>query len=282
MPVKKICVGLPVFNGENFLAPAIESILSQTFSDFDFIIADNASTDSTESICRHYADKDSRIRYYRNKSNIGVFKNFNLVYSLSNCEFFKWACSDDQCKPTLLSTCIDVLDADPSIILTYAKAGFIDENNKALGKEDPGWDLQSEDPVKRGEYVISSYHYINSFYGLIRSSVLNQTDLFPVFPGGDIVLLYQMSLIGRFYEIPEILYSRRLHSASSVNNVNNKDFFPDMKKSSSLSRYKYFYKHTLNSKIKYKNKIRLLIMLAKKIRWDRENIMNDIKSRFSS
>ncbi len=75
-----VSIGLPVYNGDNFLAEAIDSILRQTMEDFELIISDNASTDRTEEICREYAAGDSRIRYYRNESNLGAMANYNLVF----------------------------------------------------------------------------------------------------------------------------------------------------------------------------------------------------------
>ena len=98
----RVSIGLPVYNGENFLEFALDSILGQTFQDFELIISDNASTDATESICRRYAAKDSRIRYYRNPNNQGAAQNYNRVFALARGEYFKWAAHDDVCKPNYL------------------------------------------------------------------------------------------------------------------------------------------------------------------------------------
>lgn len=73
----RVSVGLPVYNGENFLKCALESILSQTYVDFELIISDNASEDATEAICKAFAEQDQRVHYYRNATNLGLFKNFN-------------------------------------------------------------------------------------------------------------------------------------------------------------------------------------------------------------
>ena len=76
-----VSIGLPVYNGENFVAEAIQCVLSQTFSDWELIISDNASTDRTVHICREFAAKDARIRVHQNKQNMGVCPNFNQVFS---------------------------------------------------------------------------------------------------------------------------------------------------------------------------------------------------------
>src|SRR6266511_793350 len=79
----RVSIGLPVFNVERFVAEAIDSILAQTFTDFEMIVSDNASTDRTEEICRQYAEKDERIRYVRNRENYGAAFNFNQTFHLS-------------------------------------------------------------------------------------------------------------------------------------------------------------------------------------------------------
>src|SRR6266404_4553072 len=68
--MKKVAIGLPVYNGDNYLAVAIDSILAQSYGDFDFLISDNASTDGTEEICQAYAQRDRRIRYIRQPKNV--------------------------------------------------------------------------------------------------------------------------------------------------------------------------------------------------------------------
>ncbi len=122
----RVSVGLPVYNGENFIKDALDSILAQTFEDFELIISDNASTDGTQQICRQYTSKDQRIRYIRNDGNIGASKNFNQVFELSSGEYFKWIAHDDLCAPEFLERCVEVLDQDPSIVLCFARPKAID------------------------------------------------------------------------------------------------------------------------------------------------------------
>src|SRR5262245_32943693 len=91
----RLCIGVPVYNGERYLEPAIGSLLAQTFSDFRLIISDNASTDGTEEICRALARRDRRIEYHRSTRNRGPAWNFNRVVELADAEYFKWAAYDD-------------------------------------------------------------------------------------------------------------------------------------------------------------------------------------------
>ena len=107
-PVPRVSVGLPVYNGERFLAQAIDSVLQQTHSDLELVISDNASTDRTEEICRSYTTQDSRVRYFRSSANIGACRNFSRVFELSRAPYFKWACYDDICVPGFLEKCVAV------------------------------------------------------------------------------------------------------------------------------------------------------------------------------
>ena len=95
----KVSIGMPVYNGEKFIREALDSLLAQTFTDFELIISDNASTDGTEAICRKYVERDSRIRYVRQTINRGGTANFLFVLSKARGEYFMWAAADDQWSP---------------------------------------------------------------------------------------------------------------------------------------------------------------------------------------
>src|SRR3954471_8256298 len=102
-----LSIGLSVYNGEPFIREALDSLLSQTFRDFELIVSDNASTDGTSEICEAYAARDSRVRYYRNEKNMGAGWNTRRVFSLARGQYFKWAACDDICAPEFLERCID-------------------------------------------------------------------------------------------------------------------------------------------------------------------------------
>lgn len=212
-----VSVGLPVYNGEKYLREAIESILAQSFEDFEFIIADNASIDRTEEICRRYAAQDSRIRYYRNEKNLGGALNFNYVFELSKGKYFKWAAHDDVCAPDLLSKCVAILDQDPSIVLCKPKAKAIDEKGNFLKNYDlPLVNVSSDRPQDRFANLILVRHGAFAIFGLIKASVLRKTPLIGPYVGSDTNLLAELGLLGRFYEIPEYLLFIRSHPERSV------------------------------------------------------------------
>src|SRR6185369_4346332 len=105
-----VSIGLPVYNGVNYLRQALDSLLAQTFGDWELILSDNGSTDATESICREFAARDGRIRYLREPVNRGATWNFNRVFELSRAPLFRWAAHDDVCSPELLERCVAALE----------------------------------------------------------------------------------------------------------------------------------------------------------------------------
>lgn len=217
--IPRVSIGVPVYNGEQLIGAALDSLLAQTFEDFELIISDNASTDATEEICRAYAAKDRRIRYYRNERNIGVARNFNRVFELSRGQYFKWHSHDDMCAPTMVERCVEVLDQMPSVILCYARSTIIDEHGTTIQYHFEDCNLRSPSPYQRYKH----YHYHNprcrsccAYYGLIRRSVLAQTPLMMPFIYSDANLLGELALRGEFYEVPEYLFWRRHHPSMAT------------------------------------------------------------------
>lgn len=99
-----VSIGMPVYNGEKYIQSALDSLLRQSYAEFELIISDNASTDSTESICRLYAGKDSRIKYFRQPYNFGAAANFQFVLDKARGTYFMWAACDDKWSPDWIET----------------------------------------------------------------------------------------------------------------------------------------------------------------------------------
>lgn len=215
----RLSIGMPVFNGEKYLKEALDSILAQSYPDFELIISDNASTDRTPQICRAYAAKDSRIRYYRNKRNVGASKNFNRVFKLSSGKYFKWAAHDDLLAPEFLSRCINVLDQDSSIVLCYTKASWIDEHGKLVSTQDYKMRIDSQKPHERFGELLSFHYPPNAIFGVMRAGSLRMTPLIGEYIGSDRNLLAEIGLIGRIHEIAEYLFFRRKHPDSFTDRV---------------------------------------------------------------
>jgi glycosyltransferase involved in cell wall biosynthesis len=211
----RLSIGLPVYNGERFLRFALDSILGQTYRDFELIISDNASNDGTMLICQDYAARDSRIRYYRNLENIGAAENFNRVFTLARGLYFKWAAADDLISPTFLEKCISILDQDPSVILSYTKVDRIDSSGELGGTYDYKMRVDDPAPHIRFSDLILINHFCVAIFGVFRRDSLARTPLIGKFVGSDRVLLAELGLQGRFCEIPEYLFHRRDHPQAS-------------------------------------------------------------------
>lgn len=217
--VPKVSIGLPVFNGGGVLEATLTALVNQTFPDFELIICDNASTDGTEAIGRAFAAQDPRVRYERNTTNIGLSGNYNRVFSLARGPYFKWATSDDVCLPGFLAPCVAVLDDRWDVVLAYPRTEFIDSSDKVLPIEDSSWHLPQDSATERFRLLLSVEHWVNSILGVIRRSALAKTRLMRNYPGSDYSLLAELSLQGKFIEVPEVLYRRRLHPGSMSQHV---------------------------------------------------------------
>lgn len=214
-----VSIGVPVFNGEKYLAQALDSLLAQTYTDFEVIISDNASTDGTQEICRAYTAKDQRVRYFRNEKNLGAAPNFNRTFELASGKYFKWAAYDDIHAPEFLAKCVEALDQNPDISLCFPKAKAIDEHGAFIDDYDPKPDTSSPKPEERFRNLILAPHMALQVFGLIRSSVLARTGLMGNYPSSDEVLLAELALLGRFYEVPERLFFTRLHAEQSIRGI---------------------------------------------------------------
>jgi glycosyltransferase involved in cell wall biosynthesis len=232
--VPAVCVGLPVYNGADYLVEAIESILNQSFSDFELLIQDNASTDATEQICRTYAAKDPRVSYARNPQNVGAAANYNLVFQRARGRYFKWMAHDDVCAPEFLERCVQALDADPAVVLCCGQAQLINDDGTPVdydwsrrcyvtrhgdrvGQIDPVYRAGGARPAGRFWDVLVRTMRTFEIFGLIRADVLRKTRLHGGYYGSDKVLLAHLSLLGRFHLLPEVLLYRRCHRAQSSN-----------------------------------------------------------------
>lgn len=219
----RVSIGMPVYNGEVYLRQSIESILAQTFQDFELIISDNGSSDRTEEICRAYAARDGRIRYYGESVNRGAAWNHNRVFELSRGEYFKWHCHDDLCDPTFLEKCVGVLDRDPSVVLCYSQFARIDQQGKLIEGTTFGWSPIASSPVsgiavahERFRTVIRRRNACEEIYGLMRRQAAEETRLIGAYTQSDDNFLAELALRGKFHEIPEPLFRYRLHPKKST------------------------------------------------------------------
>jgi glycosyltransferase involved in cell wall biosynthesis len=208
--VPRLSIGLPVYNGENYLAESLDALLGQTYEDFELIISDNASTDGTGDICRRYGKQDPRIRYYRQPSNIGLAPNHNFVVEQSTGELFKWASNDDLYARDLLERCVAALDEYPKVVLAHSWTAMIDGSGtvtKAL--EYPLATASPRAPDRFRSLLFDSGGDDDG--AVVRIDVLRQTAMKESYHHSDRTIITELALHGPFYQVPDWLYFRRDH-----------------------------------------------------------------------
>lgn len=230
--VPRLSVGLPVYNGEKYLAEAIDALLGQSYEDFELIISDNASTDSTADICHGYAKQDPRVRYIRQPRNIGLSPNHNFVVEQSRGEFFKWAACDDLYGRDLLQRCVDALDEYPDVVLAHSWTAAVDgAGNVAQAYKYPLATDSPSAPERFRSFMFGSSGLFESTdgtrrlvrmdnqgilracdeYGVIRTDVLRKVAPHDSYHHEDRIVVCELLLHGPFYQTPDWLYFRRDH-----------------------------------------------------------------------
>jgi glycosyltransferase involved in cell wall biosynthesis len=212
--VPRVSVGLPVYNGENFLEDAIRSVLRQTFGDLELVVCDNASVDRTQTICRDYAAMDPRLRYHRHPRNLGAAPNYNRCFALSQGELFKWLSHDDRLLPGYLAATVAALDAAPDAVLAHTVVDYIDAQGLVFAHYDSGLaQADHPDPARRFAALVLRSHACVDFFGTIRRTALEGSLLHARFHGADRALLAQLALRGRLLQLKTPLVQMREHQA---------------------------------------------------------------------
>ncbi len=214
-----ISVGVPAYNAEAFIVPALESLLGQRFRDIEVVVSDNCSTDGTERLCRELAARDPRLRYVRQPINRGGAANFNAVFALRHpgSRYFKWAAADDVYDPGYLTAVVDLLQSDPGIAVAHTLTHDIDEAGgflRAWG--DQGLPADHPDVAERFASLSQRNYQCFSIFGLMEAELLAGTRGLGYYAESDRVLLAELSLRGRLVDVPEALFFRRQHAGRSV------------------------------------------------------------------
>ena len=286
MPIPKVAIGLPVFNGEQHVRKALNSLLNQTYREFVVLISDNCSDDNTVEICKQTIGVDPRFKIVEQRFNIGAVPNFNYVARNTTSNYFKWMAADDTFHPTYLERCIEVMDCDQEVAWCHCRSDMIDDDGKswlnrisvydplveisADGKWWKGHPRQHYDSNVRvdrfGGVLLGTTWSVDS-YGLIRRSALNRTRLLEPIYGAEKVLMAELSLYGKYYHIPDMLFSQRIHSQASGNLSDKKSrqvFIANQKKigSARLSLLKAHVYSVLRSDLSFLQKLKALYVVS--------------------
>ena len=210
-----ISVGLPVFNGEKYLDNSIQAIIDQTYPEFTLIISDNASTDKTQEICEKWVKADERVTYTRNDRNLGAAENYNLLVDYADTDYFKWASADDLHEPAYLEKCVEILEEHPDVVMAYGKSSLIFENKPDPQEYEDGFHMVEDEPYERFKAFFDAPFLCNAIFGVMRTSVIRRTGKIGGYARSDRVLLGELLLHGKIYEVSEPLFLRRMHPERS-------------------------------------------------------------------
>jgi glycosyltransferase involved in cell wall biosynthesis len=210
----RLSIGLPVYNGEKYVAESLEALLGQSFTDFELIISDNASTDSTGDICRRYEKQDSRVRYFRQPRNVGMAPNVNFIVGQARGELYKEASHDDLYATNLLESCVEALDEYPQVVLVHSWTATLDgSGNVTAAYEYPLTTATPHAPERFRSMLFDSGG--DDDYGVMRMDVRRRIAPMGSHHHADRTITAEIALHGPFYQVPAWLYFRREHAGQN-------------------------------------------------------------------
>ena len=284
-----VSIGLPVFNGGHSLRTALDSLLAQTWTNLELIVADNASGDPTAEICAEYARRDARVRVHRHRENIGAPGNWNFVARQARGIYLKWAAASDVCAPTFLERCVAVLEAEADAVLCFPRTEFVSSDGTSLGLCDTDFEVLSDRPAERFAEVCGRMTVNNAQSGVIRLSALRKTQYDRYYPHGDLALMAELALLGRFRMVPKVLLYRRADPASWTGHRTPLElerlFVPSATRPRRLLRLRrqldYLYS-AVRAPIPVGDRVRAATFAARHLYWNRQEITSELRSMFSA
>jgi glycosyltransferase involved in cell wall biosynthesis len=275
-------VGVPVYNGERYLAATLDSLLNQTLDDFVVLVGDNASTDGTAEIARAYAARDPRVHHVRHPRNLGAAANYSRLCEMSETEFFRWSAADDCSQPRFLEACLEELERNPDAVLVYPRIMMIDARGQPIAEYEEGLHLPHARPADRFFTLLRNTRLCNALYGLGRTRVFRRTRLLGSYRGSDIVFQAELSLYGRILELPETLLLRRMHADSftSMTREQQQEFInPGRAGRAELYHWRHIGEHlcsVMRAPLSFAERLRLLGGLARQATWARGQFVAEL------
>lgn len=204
---------MPTFNRAKYITGSINSLRRQTYSNFELIISDNASTDRTSLICKEIMKKDKRIRYIRQKKNIGAVHNFNFVLNKAHGDYFMWASDDDYWEKNYIEELIDILIKNKNYVVAICDYSYFNNHREISKKLNL---IRITDTTKRIIYFLENFQNLLAplYYGIFRKKILLDiggvhVDSRPYYKAGDIVTMFKVLLNGNFAYKNKILFKKR-------------------------------------------------------------------------
>jgi glycosyltransferase involved in cell wall biosynthesis len=212
-----ISIVIPVFNTEKYIAKAINSVLNQTFKDFELIIVDDASTDETYNICLEFSKKDTRIRLYKNEKNLGMMPNWNKALEYVTGKFWAKLDADDWWEENFIEDCFNVISKDENIGMVCGRYTLIDEYNNNIPKTEYQLpeDFKNKSTnfiwrVKKGVYGTFAPPLAQQGNGLIRTSIIEKFGDYTLLPAGDTEFYFRIGAHYNIYFIDKLYHYHRI------------------------------------------------------------------------
>jgi glycosyltransferase involved in cell wall biosynthesis len=279
----KVSIGMPVYNGAEWIRATIDSVLAQTYRDLELVISDNASSDATEQICREYQQRDPRVRYFRNPSNVGVSNNFNKAFERSRGQFFKWTSCSDLIDPQFIARCMAVIEARPEVVLVFPRTRLF-QGTVANGTdyEERLQQLDVRDPVARFEHYTKVARLNNIMHGLIRADALRPTPLYRKFIAADYNMIAELLLYGPAVHLPEVLHFRRMEKETFTGTLSPGEMriLYDPQRPSQIRfqiwrRMRDYFGVVMRAPLPWVHKLRLLKFVLRQTAWTRAYLQKD-------
>jgi len=243
-----VSIGMPVFNAQETIAAALDSILYQDYPNIEIIISDNSSTDKTTHICQNYAKEDDRIKLNINKKNYGAIENFRIVAKRAKGKYFFWAAGDDAWHPGFIKTLVNELEANPraGVALCAVRREYPNGDLKDIirfeGKNDPnrlsGFRVAVNllSPNKK----VMALKYNLFIYGVFTSKVIQETFAIAddIFSYGERAFLTPIALAYNFHYVNTELFVKRIYE-QSFKIRNPDDVFTQTRKNVNYRKYCY-------------------------------------------
>lgn len=278
----RVSIGMPVYNGAEWIRATIDSVLAQTYRDLELVISDNASTDATERICREYQQRDPRIRYFRNPSNVGVSGNFNKAFERSRGVFFKWSSCSDLIDPHFIERCVAVLEARPDVVLVFPHTRLFQGTVENGTDYEEHLQLDIADPVARFEHYTAIARLNNIMHGVIRTDALRRTPLYRKFIAADYNMIAELLLYGRAVLLPDVLHFRRMEKETFTGTLSPGEMriLYDPQRPSQIRfqiwrRMRDYFGVVMRPPLPWRHRLRLLSFVVRQTAWKRADLQRD-------
>lgn len=215
-------IGIPVYQGEDFLSETLDSVLAQDYENLEIVISDNASTDATVAIVEAKCRGLSKVRLIRQTANVGAAENYNVVFREALGEYFAWNAHDDISSPDFVSSAVAALEEEPTAAVAYGLPFWVDAEGEKLRPIPVPPGVADPSPAKRFRSAARG-HPAALVFGMYRSHFVGRGHLHEAFTGSDRNFVAEMMLYGPAVAAGDAEFYLREHENRSVRRLNRAD-----------------------------------------------------------